>query len=94
MPQVELSQGCSMLGLPRSHRTKAQMAESIVAHLQETASKPADIQDTSDPSSTDPLKPAQVKGEPGILSFLIELTPKGVVFSFVFFSSAQVQVTS
>ena len=49
-----------MLGLPRSHRTKAQMAESIVAHLQETASKPADIQDTSDPSSTDPLKPAQV----------------------------------
>jgi hypothetical protein len=61
MPQVELSQGCSILGLPRSHRTKAQMAESIVSHLQENASKPADIQDTSDLSGTDPLKTAQVQ---------------------------------
>ena len=50
-----------MLGLPRSHRTKAQMAESIVSHLQENASKPADIQDTSDLSGTDPLKTAQVQ---------------------------------
>ncbi|KAL0050825.1 hypothetical protein WJX82_007862 [Trebouxia sp. C0006] len=64
MPQVELSQGCSMLGLPRSHRTKAQMAESIVSHLQENASKPAETQDTSDPSGTHPLNTAQVPQSP------------------------------
>ena len=53
-----------MLGLPRSHRTKAQMAESIVSHLQENASKPAETQDTSDPSGTHPLNTAQVPGQP------------------------------
>ena len=61
MPQVELSQACSMLGLPRSHRTKAQMAESVVSHLQDNASKLAVVQDTLDLPGTNPLKSAQVR---------------------------------
>ncbi|DBA77152.1 TPA: hypothetical protein ACH3X1_009725 [Trebouxia sp. C0004] len=62
--KAELSQACSMLGLPKSHRTKAQMAESIVSHLQGNTSKPADIQATLDLPGTDALKTAQVPQSP------------------------------
>ncbi len=78
MPQVELQLGCGMLGLPKSHRTKAQMAESIVSHLQGNTSKPAGIQDTSHLSGTDPVKTAQVQPT-AVAPFCILLvyTPEG-----------------
>ncbi|KAL0025381.1 hypothetical protein WJX79_002338 [Trebouxia sp. C0005] len=60
----ELKAACSILGLPGSHRTKAQMADSIVSHLQENATKPADVQATSALPATDPLNTAQVPQSP------------------------------
>lgn len=62
--KVELSQGCSQLGLPKSHRTKAQMAQSIVSFLQENSSDPADVPAASDLYGTDPSKTAQVAQSP------------------------------